>query len=92
MANVVCYRYNFSFAQGLPKGTFYYGYISFQAPPLLVNAGTSTITAVPFEQGTLTITETAVAGPVNPAATFTMRNDGQSTIHNWTIFLNLIQP
>jgi hypothetical protein len=92
MANVVCYRYSFSFAQGLPKGTLYYGYISFQAPPLLVNASTSTITAVPFEQGKLTIVETAVDGPVNPAAWFTMRNDGDSTIHNWTIFLSLIQP
>jgi hypothetical protein len=92
MANVVCYRYNFSFAPGLAKGTFYYGYINFQAPPLLVNASASTITAVPSDQSQLTIVETAVTGPVNPAALFTMRNDGSSTIHYWTIFLSLIQP
>jgi hypothetical protein len=92
MANVVCYKYYFSFAQGLPKGTLYYGYISFQSPPLLVNTSASTITAVPSDLSKLTIVETAVAGPVNPVCSFTMRNDGDSTIHNWTIFLSLIQP
>jgi hypothetical protein len=96
MASVVCYRYNWSFPEGLPPGTFYYGFITWNSAPVIILNGTSTITATPTNQGdSLTVLDTSISG-VGPALTsvlFTLKNTSSSnTIRYWTIFLSIVQP
>jgi hypothetical protein len=96
MASVVCYRYNWSFPEGLPPGTFYYGYITWSAPPVIILNGTSTITATGSLNGDqLTVVDTSISG-VGPGTTsvlFTLKNTSFSnTIRYWTIFLSIVQP
>jgi hypothetical protein len=96
MATVTCYRYDWTFAAGLPPGTTYNGYIQWGAAPVLVLNGTSTITAVPTTRGdTLAVLDTSISG-IGPGTTFvlfTLRNTSISnTVRSWTIFLSIVQP
>jgi hypothetical protein len=96
MANVLCYRYNWSFPEGLPPGAFYYGYITWGSAPVAILTGTSTITATPSANGeVLTVVDTSISGvgPGTTAVLFTLRNSSSSnTVRFWTIFLSIVQP
>lgn len=99
MATVRLYQYNWSFPQGLPPNTNYYGYITWGSPPVLPLTGTVTITASPVGAGVssgvkLAVLDTTVfgPGPGTSGVEFTMRNVGYSTIRSWTVYMSLVTP
>jgi hypothetical protein len=94
MATTSCYRYDWYFADGLPPGTNYYGYIQWQSPPVRSAAATSTITAVPSNStDRLTILDTSINGVgLFMTVEFTMQNTGLYTVRNWTIFMSVVEP
>lgn len=92
MATVNFFSVPWAFDQGLPPGTEYYGYFSWNAPPHPALTSTSVITAVATGNGDkLTMVNTSIRFiPGHSSLEFTIRNTGPNTVRHWTVNLTMI--